>query len=51
MFASFGAADYQLEKTDWLTHRVVSLPIHTELDKEQLNYITEKVLEYVNKPQ
>ena len=51
MFASFGAADYQLEKTDWLTHRVVSLPIHTELDEEQLNYITEKVLEYVNKPQ
>jgi hypothetical protein len=25
------------------------LPIHTELDEEQLNYITEKVLEYVNK--
>jgi len=49
MFAAFGGADYQLEKTDWLTHRVVSLPIHTELDEEQQNYITKKVLDYVNK--
>lgn len=49
MFASFGGADYHLEKTDWLTHRVISLPIHTELDEEQLSLITTKVLEYVNK--
>ena len=49
MFASFGGADYHLEKTDWLTHRVISLPIHTEMDEEQLNFITQKVLEYVNK--
>jgi dTDP-4-amino-4,6-dideoxygalactose transaminase len=49
MFASFGGAEYELEKTDWLTHRVVSLPIHTEMDEEQLNYITQKVLEFVNK--
>ena len=49
MFAAFGGGDYHLEKTDWLTHRVVSLPIHTELDEEQQNYITKKVLEYVNK--
>ena len=49
MFAAFGGADYELEKTDWLTHRVVSLPIHTEMDEEQLNFITSKVLEYINK--
>ena len=49
MFASFGGADYNLQKTDWLTHRVISLPIHTEMDEEQLNYITQKVLEFVNK--
>ena len=48
MFASFGGADYHLEKTDWLTHRVISLPIHTEMDEEQLDFITGKVLEYVN---
>ncbi len=49
MFAKLGGGDYNLEKTDWLTHRVVSLPMHTELDEDQQNYITEKVLEYVNK--
>jgi len=48
MFAAFGGADYNLEKTDWLTHRVISLPIHTELDEEQQKYITQKVLEYIN---
>ncbi len=49
MFASFGGADYNLEKTDWLTHRVLSLPIHTELDEEQQTYIVKKVLEFVSK--
>ncbi|MEO9022981.1 MAG: DegT/DnrJ/EryC1/StrS family aminotransferase [Ginsengibacter sp.] len=49
MFAAFGGADYHLEKTDWLTHRVISLPIHTELDEEQQSFITKKVLEYVNR--
>jgi len=34
--------------TDWLTERVISLPIHTELDEEQLVYITQKVLEYTS---
>lgn len=48
MFAQFGGADYDLEKTDWLTHRVISLPMHTELDEEQQGYITKKVLEYIN---
>ena len=35
MFAAFGGGDFNLEKTDWLTERVISLPIHTELDEEQ----------------
>ncbi len=48
MFAAFGGADYQLNKTDWLTHRVISLPIHTEMDEEQQEYIVTKVLEYIN---
>ena len=47
MFASFGGADYHLPVTDWLTERVISLPIHTELDKDQLDYISSQVLEYV----
>jgi dTDP-4-amino-4,6-dideoxygalactose transaminase len=28
---------------------VLSLPMHTELDEEQLEYITSSVLEFVNK--
>ena len=49
MFAEFGGAAYHLEKTDWLTHRVISLPMHTELDEEQQSYIADKVLDFVNK--
>jgi dTDP-4-amino-4,6-dideoxygalactose transaminase len=48
MFSSFGGSSFNLEKTDWLTHRVLSLPIHTELDEEQQSFITGKVLEFVN---
>lgn len=48
MFASFGGGDYHLPVTDRLSERVISLPIHTELDEEQLSYITRKVLEYIN---
>jgi len=49
MFASFGGSNFILEKTDWLTERVISLPIHTELDEEQQDFITTKVLEFINK--
>ena len=48
MFASFGLPKYDLAITDWLTERVISLPIHTEMDEEQLNYISGHVLNYVN---
>lgn len=36
-----------LPVTDWLTERVISLPIHTELDQEQLSTITGAVLEFI----
>ena len=49
MFEAFGGGDYNLPETDWLTERVISLPIHTELDEEQQSYITAKVLEFINK--
>jgi UDP-2-acetamido-2-deoxy-ribo-hexuluronate aminotransferase len=45
MFSAFGGSQFNLEKTDWLTHRVLSLPIHTELDEEQQSFIAGKVLE------
>jgi dTDP-4-amino-4,6-dideoxygalactose transaminase len=49
MFDSFADKGQQLKTTDWLTERVISLPIHTEMDEDQLTYITGKVLEYVNR--
>ncbi len=49
MFESFGGGNFNLEKTDWLTQRVISLPMHTELDDEQQTFIAEKVLEFINK--
>jgi dTDP-4-amino-4,6-dideoxygalactose transaminase len=48
MFESFSSSNSALATTDWLTERVISLPIHTEMDEEQLNYITSKVLEFAN---
>jgi UDP-2-acetamido-2-deoxy-ribo-hexuluronate aminotransferase len=49
MFAASGGSSYQLATTDWLTERVISLPMHTELDDDQLHMISTSVLEYVNK--
>jgi len=49
MFEAFGGGDYNLPITDWLADRVISLPIHTELEEEQQLYITKKVLEFINK--
>jgi len=48
MFADLGGADYNLEITDYLNKRVLSLPIHTELSDDELNYITTNALEIVN---
>jgi len=50
MFEQFNVASQVMPVTDWLTERVISLPIHTELDEEQLSFITQKVLEYINNP-
>ena len=49
MFDAFGGSSYELKMTDWLTERVISLPMHTELDQEQLSFITGKVLEFLDK--
>ena len=49
MFDAFGGSDYHLPVTDWLTERVISLPMHTELDEKQQAFIVGKVLEFVNR--
>lgn len=48
MFEQFNVASKEMPVTDWLTERVISFPIHTELDEEQLNYIGSAILEFVN---
>jgi UDP-2-acetamido-2-deoxy-ribo-hexuluronate aminotransferase len=49
MFEYLNADELEMPVTDWLTERVISLPMHTELDEEQLDYISNKVLEFVNR--
>ena len=49
MFDAFGGSDFQLPVTDWLTERVISLPIHTELDEEQQAFIVSQVLEFTGR--
>ncbi len=46
MFAALGGADYNLPVTDWLTERVISLPIHTEMDNDQQALICKTVLDF-----
>lgn len=49
MFAPTGMPTFDLKVTDWLTERVISLPIHTEMDEDQLSYITEHVTKFINR--
>lgn len=49
MFAALETASGNLENTDWLTSRVFSIPMHTELDEEQLEHICSSVIEYLKK--
>jgi len=48
MFAAFSQLTVELPVTDWLTERVISLPMHTEMEEEQLNFITSNVLGYIS---
>ena len=41
--------DADFVNTDMLLDQVISLPMHTELDEEQLKFITDKVLEFMSK--
>ncbi len=48
MFESFGSDQTELPITDWLTERVLSLPIHTEMEPDQLDYICSSIEEFLN---
>ena len=48
MFAQFNSSATELPITDKLTERVISLPMHTEMDEEQTRFITSAILNFVN---
>ncbi|MCS6917063.1 MAG: DegT/DnrJ/EryC1/StrS family aminotransferase [Chitinophagales bacterium] len=45
-FAGKGRVAGDLPHSHWLSERVLSLPMHTELDEEQLQYIADSVNEF-----
>lgn len=49
MFERSETRQANLEVTDWLTQRVLSLPIHTEMDEEQMQFIAENVVNFCRK--
>lgn len=48
MFEEYMVPAENMATTEWLTDRVISLPIHTEMDEEQQKYICDAVLDFVN---
>tara|TARA_B100001287_G_scaffold276840_1_gene289948 strand:- start:2171 stop:3316 length:1146 start_codon:yes stop_codon:yes gene_type:complete len=48
MFSNIPASIGEMNNTDWLCSRVISLPMHTELDYQQQDYIIENINNYFN---
>jgi dTDP-4-amino-4,6-dideoxygalactose transaminase len=48
MFAGLVDPNLALPVTDSLTGKVISLPIHTEMDQDQLTHITDSVKSFLN---
>jgi dTDP-4-amino-4,6-dideoxygalactose transaminase len=49
MFKELKDREYHLPNTEYLTSRVLSLPIHTELTEKELVFITQGVLQVIEK--
>ena len=47
MFTSLGKANQELPVTNYLTDHVLSLPIHTEMETSQLEYITDHIIKFI----
>lgn len=47
MIESLHLGETVLETTDWLTARVLSLPIHTEMNEEQLSFISTQLIDVI----
>lgn len=48
MFDNFGTTSSNLATTDWLADHVISIPIHTEMNDEQMNYIASNFIDIIN---
>ena len=48
MFSSIAATYNNMKNTEWLSKRVISLPMHTELMTNQQDYIIENILNFLN---
>lgn len=48
-YSNFGFKQGDMPLTEQLTSEVLSLPIHTELDQEQLDYITSHIISFISK--
>jgi len=49
MFDAFGGNEFHLPVTDWLTERVISLPMHTELEESQQQLIVNEIKIFLKK--
>ncbi len=47
MFKSFGKENQDLPVTNLLTTQVLSFPVHTEMELEQLEYITKHIIHFI----
>jgi UDP-2-acetamido-2-deoxy-ribo-hexuluronate aminotransferase len=48
MISNLNLPETDLEITNWLTPRVISLPIHTEMNEEELKYISDTFIQIIN---
>ena len=48
MFSAFGCDSLALPVTDYLTERVISLPMHTEMRNDQRDYIVSTIHSFFN---
>jgi dTDP-4-amino-4,6-dideoxygalactose transaminase len=48
MFSAFGCESLSLPVTDYLTERVISLPMHTEMRNDQRDYIVSTIHSFFN---
>ena len=48
MFSAFGSESLDLPVTDYLTERVISLPMHTEMRNDQRDYIVSTIYSFFN---